>query len=55
MVADPANVSLGVLGLLGISLTFVYQFSFLIFMCSISLMAMVLASEAAKKYSIKLF
>jgi hypothetical protein len=55
MVADPANVSLGALGLLGISFTFVYQFSFLIFICSISLMAVALASEAAKKYSIKLF
>jgi hypothetical protein len=55
MVADPANVSLGAMGLLGISFTLLYQFSFLIFICSISLMAMALESEAAKKYSIRFF
>ncbi len=55
MVVDPANVSFGVLGLLGVSFTLVYQFSFLILMCSISLMIMALASETAKKYSIRLF
>ena len=55
MVVDLANVSFGLLGLLGISFTFVYQFSYLILVCSISLMFMAIASEAVKKFSIKLF
>ena len=55
MVVDLANISFGILGLLGISFTFVYQFSYLILVCSISLMFMAIASEAAKKFSIKLF
>jgi hypothetical protein len=55
MVVDLANVSFGLLGLLGISFTFVYQFSYLILVCSISLMVMAIASEAVKKFSIKLF
>ena len=55
MVVDLANISFGILGLLGISFTFVYQFSYLILICSISLMFMAIISEAAKKFSKKLF
>jgi hypothetical protein len=55
MVVDLANVSFGLLGLLGISFTFAYQFSYLILVCSISLMFMAIVSEAVKKFSIKLF
>jgi hypothetical protein len=47
--------SLGILGLLGISFTFVYQFSYLILICSITLMFMAITSEAAKKFPLKLF
>jgi len=52
---DPANISFGLLGLLGISFTFVYQFSYLVLVCSISLIFMAIATEAGKKFSIKLF
>jgi hypothetical protein len=55
MVVDLANVSFGILGLLGVSFTFVYQFSYLILICSMTLMFMAITSEAAKKFSIKLF
>jgi hypothetical protein len=55
MVVDLANISFGILGLLGISFTFVYQFSYLILICSITLMFMAIISEAAKNFSIKLF
>ncbi len=55
MVVDPANISFGILGLFGISFTFVYQFSYLILICSITLMFMAITSEAAQKFSIKLF
>ncbi len=55
MVVDLANISFGILGLLGISFTFVYQFSYLILICSITLMFMAITSEAAKNFSIKLF
>jgi hypothetical protein len=55
MVVDLANISFGTLGLFGISFTFLYQFSYLILVCSINLIVLAIASEAAKKYSIKLF
>jgi hypothetical protein len=55
MVVDLANISFGTLGLFGISFTFLYQFGYLILVCSISLIVLAIASEAVKKYSIKLF
>jgi len=55
MVVDLANISFGILGLLGISFTFVYQFSYLILVCSITLMFMAIISEAAKKFPENLF
>jgi hypothetical protein len=55
MVVDLANVSFGILGLLGVSFTFLYQFSYLILICSITLMFMAIVSEAAKKISFNFF
>jgi hypothetical protein len=55
MVVDLANVTFGLLGLVGVSFTFIYQFSYLILVCSITLMLMAITSEAAKKISFALF
>jgi hypothetical protein len=55
MVVDLANISFGILGLLGVSFTVVYQFSYLILVCSITLMFMAIVSEAAKKFPVKHF
>ena len=55
MVVDLANISFGMLGLLGVSFTFMYQFGYLILVCSITLMLMAITSEAAKKISFTLF
>jgi hypothetical protein len=54
-VFDLTNVAFGLLGLLGILFMFVYQFSYLLLICSISLMVTAIVSEAAKKFSIKFF
>jgi len=55
MVFDLTNVAFGLLGLLGILFMFVYQFSYLLLICSISLMVTAIVYEAAKKFSIKFF
>jgi len=52
MVFDLANVAFGILGLFGISFTVMYQFSYVMFVCSIGLMVFAIIFEAARKSSV---